>query len=278
MKRKMSGSEDSTEYTKHIKNLWDKAYTSIRPHDIHYFCMKASDIQRYSLNFEVPQCQRTLDSSLIGERIDKNLEEYNNTGNTLCFYEIHAAVKGQNDIHNMHIIDGQHRMMVLQKLLSEYNIDTEFMLVVKIFPEDVAEKTLWEYFRHMNNTSMIHPETCFFTSSDKDEINEAGTVLHQEGVLVNAAGNNYPHRPYINQRLLCILFRELTKELGISNSFIESLVELNKKIRDCCDNEIKYAGMKNPDRVEEICNEKLNGWFIGLLRPNQEKTWKCFMN
>lgn len=227
--------------------------------------MSLSILENNNIKFIRPQCQRTLDAFVVNERYHYNLKK---DVNDMDFGVLKGAINKNDgsDPTNLYIMDGQHRLSVLEKLYYDNEIDPFFILDIKIVSD---KKEMENYFTYINTARIVDTDTCYFDKNEK-KIVEDLTSLFIHSNLVQSSGKRVTNRPYLNQDIIGHIF----KKLSPVNTFEEIEVKLQKLNSDIekQPDDIKYDKLKNYTKIYNDIKTKFNNNYLGLLRPDN-KLW-----
>lgn len=244
--------------------------------DSFYIKTSSQELKDVGITFMRPHIQRTIDNNIIEKRIQDNIRKYNSEERVCDFYDIKVACFEGIEEKILYLMDGQHRVIVLQQLLDSYNINVEFVLQIKKLKipsnDSDKEEKLVQHFVHINNCRPVNFDTCTFSVNEKTVIESLTTYFTSQG-LVSKEGSKMPKRPFINQTWICKMFKKIKEKkcLGKKSLEVDDMMSifqrLNVNIQKVNKN-LLFKNLRNEEKIIKHCKERLNGWFIGLYREN----------
>jgi hypothetical protein len=219
--------------------------------------MKFSDIQKY--NFITPDCQRIMDQSRINLMFESIRRDTNNFQNQYHPFGCITLSETTSD-KNIFVLDGQHRLMVFQKIYDESKMDISFFCQYLIIDNETHNDLL---FTKINDSLPL-------------SILPQGVKRLPISSVIFAMKELYPRffsasktkrRPFIHSDIIEEHLAQVLKLIGrdtiTKDDFIESLTTYNNMIRLRNRHFFTTFG-RDVDKFYKKC-EDMGGLFVGLI-------------
>ena len=217
---------------------------------------------KFTNELQIPSIQREIDDEWVEELYESQIQDYNKKGYIdLGMFELCIL----DD--NIYLLNGQHRYMVLRKLLNTIN---NIYIDVKI-QEVKTEHEMNILFQKVNKS---RPSIILKNSNIQVIINQFRKLFKKYFVNYLVASNK-PHRPHINLDNLIteIIELEIIKKLQIKRGqqLFDLVIELNNYYKNLEINKMLKWNIKDFDKIYSKCKEKsvTRRLYLGIYTNNE---------
>ena len=168
-----------------------------------------NNVVKSKCRFESMSSNRAINDDVVDTRVRENLEELSRHGRFCDFGQINLLILLNSAAHDFYVMDGQHRVRVMERLHTETGRDIKFQFRAKAVSDD-AEAHL--ELKHFQNIYPSDPRS-FFSSRQAREVSTSVLARlrteftsHDLWVPVQTSRTGKrcgdPHRPKLNDFLV----------------------------------------------------------------------------
>ena len=195
------------------------------------------NVAESNCRFESMSSNRAINDDVVDERVRDNLKELSKHGRFCDFGQINLLILLSSPAHCFFVMDGQHRVRVMERLHKETGNDIKFQFRAKAVVDD-SEAHL--ELLHFQNSYPSDPRSFFSTKHARQVSTSVLTRLRTEyassdlwvGVQTSRVGKRCgdPHRPKLNDFLVFWLLQDsglLGEDNGEAQVF-QRVVKMNR--------------------------------------------------
>ena len=216
------------------------------------------NVVKSKCRFEPMSSNRAINDDVVDERVRENLKELSKTGRFCDFGQINLLILLNSCAHDFYVMDGQHRVRVMERLHAETGRDIKFQFRAKavldeaeahlellhfqtIYPSDPRSFFPSKHARQLS-TSVLARLRTEFASQDLWACVPTSQIGKRTGD---------PHRPKLNDFLVFWFLQDsglLRKEKNEAQVF-QSVLKMNGLLRRFSQNDISKLGKAGSNKV-----------------------------
>ena len=214
-----------------VRDLDGRVYTGF---------LQWKNVLESNCRFESMSSNRAINDDVVEERVRHNLKELSRYGRFCEFGQINLLILLNSTTHNFYVMDGQHRVRVMEKLYKETGKDIRFQFRAKAVSDDAEAH---QELLHFQNSYPSDPRSFFSTKHARQVSTSVLMRLRTEfssnelwvRVQTSRAGKRCgdPNRPKLNDFLVFWLLQDsgLLRDDCTDAQVFQHVVKMNRLMK-----------------------------------------------
>ncbi|CAE7520164.1 unnamed protein product, partial [Symbiodinium necroappetens] len=247
-----------------VRDLDGRVYTGF---------LQWKNVMESKCRFESMSSNRAINDDVVDERVRHNLKELTRSGRFCEFGQINLLILLNSTTHNFYVMDGQHRVRVMEKLYKETGKDIRFQFRAKAVSDDAEAH---QELLHFQNSYPSDPRS-FFSAKHAREVSTSVLLrLRTEfpsnelwvQVQTSRAGKRCgdPNRPKLNDFLVFWFLQDssLLRDDCTDAQVFQHVVKMNRLMKHLSQTDSSKLGKGVTQNM--IRSASRWGCFLGFFR------------